>query len=83
MKRREFLKAALAAGVFPSIVPARVLGADAPSNKLQIALIGCGRVASTMDLQGLAANHDIAMLTTLCDVDAERLPFFKQLAANQ
>ena len=81
--RRGFLKAALAAGVAPTFVPASVFGASAPSNKLQIALLGCGRVAATFDMYGLAANHDIAMLTTICDVDSERLPYFKELVKRQ
>ena len=81
--RRSFLKAALAASAAPALVPASVFGANAPSNKVQIAILGCGRVAATFDMYGLAANHDIAMLTTICDVDSERLPYFKELAKRQ
>jgi hypothetical protein len=44
--RRTFLKglgvAGAAAAAAPHVVPARVLGADAPSNKLNIALLGAG-----------------------------------------
>ena len=76
------MKAALAAGAAPALVPASVFGANAPSNKVQIAILGCGRVAATFDMYGLAANHDIAMLATICDVDSERLPYFKELAKN-
>jgi predicted dehydrogenase len=46
LSRREFigtnLTAALAASAFPTIVPSSVFGADAPSNKIQMACIGVG-----------------------------------------
>ena len=71
--RRGFLKGVLAAGAAPIEVPAGVLGKTAPSNKLQIALIGLGRIGTTMDIGGLVANKDLAMLTTICDVDSVRL----------
>ena len=81
--RKDFLKCALAAGAFPTIVPSSVLGADAPSNKLQIGLIGLGRIGTTMDIGGLVANQDLAMLTTICDVDSVRLANMKQLAEKR
>ena len=46
LSRRQFLRrttGVAGALALPTVVPARVLGADAPSNKLNIALIGaCG-----------------------------------------
>ena len=81
--RKDFLKCALAAGVFPTIVPARVLGASAPSNLLQIALIGCGRIGTSMDIGGLVANQDLAMLTTVCDCDSVRLANMKAVAERR
>ena len=42
----------------PTIVPASVLGADAPSNKIQIGQIGCGRIAHDMDMPGIL-KHDM------------------------
>ena len=81
--RRNFMKAALAAGVFPTIVPARVLGATAPSNLLQIALIGCGRIGTSMDIGGLVANQDLAILTTVCDCDSVRLTNMKTVAERR
>ena len=81
--RRNFLKSALAAGVFPTIIPASVLGKDAPGGKLQIALIGCGRIGTTMDIGGLLQNEDLAMLTTICDVDILRLQNMKALAERR
>jgi len=37
----------LAAGIAPTIVPARVLGADAPSNKIHLGAIGVGSIAKS------------------------------------
>ena len=49
-KRRGFIKGVLAAGVAPVVVPASVFGSTAPSNKVQIAIIGCGRIGTSMDI---------------------------------
>ncbi len=60
------------AAVFPTIVPASVLGAGAPSKKIQVGQIGCGRIALTMDLPGII-KHDIARVVAVCDLDSKRL----------
>jgi len=62
MKRRNFInKTALgtaAAVGFPSIVPASVLGKDAPSNKINIGQIGCGRIARGHDIPDTIGYDD-------------------------
>jgi predicted dehydrogenase len=65
---------ATAAGVagFPTIVPSSVFGKDAPSNKIHIGQIGCGRIAHEMDLPGIL-KHDIARVVAVCDLDSKRL----------
>ena len=40
--RRTFLRAALAASSAPLILPSRVFGADAPSKRITLAMIGMG-----------------------------------------
>ena len=52
VNRREFCRRSVAglagiitAGATPVFVPARVLGAAAPSKKLALGVIGCGRIA--------------------------------------
>src|SRR6266545_2378368 len=76
LSRREFLKTSIAAGVgaaaFPTILPSSVLGKDAPSNKIHIAQIGCGRIAHEMDLPGIL-KHDLARVVAVCDLDSKRL----------
>jgi len=75
LSRRHFLKAtgvSAAALGFPSIIPARVLGADAPSRLLQIAQIGCGRIAQEMDLPGVLKHPKLARLVAVADYDSRR-----------
>lgn len=76
IKRRDFLKAsglgAVALG-FPTIIPSRVLGADAPSKKINILQIGCGRIGRDMDMPGILRNHAVARIAAVCDVDSQRV----------
>jgi myo-inositol 2-dehydrogenase / D-chiro-inositol 1-dehydrogenase len=75
MPRRGFLKTTLAAGslgAFPTIVPSMVLGAAAPSNKIQIAQIGCGRIAREHDLPE-TMKFDQARVIAAVDVDSKRV----------
>jgi predicted dehydrogenase len=75
LSRRQFLKTtgvSAAALGFPSIIPARVLGADAPSRLLQIAQIGCGRIAQEMDLPGVLKHPKLARLVAVADYDSRR-----------
>ncbi len=85
VSRRQFLKASLAvtagAAVFPTIVPSSVLGAGAPSKKIQIGQIGCGRIALTMDLPGII-KHDIARVVAVCDLDSKRLEHARKYVAG-
>src|SRR5215472_1038008 len=74
--RRRFLERSLAtaagSAVFPAIIPARVLGADAPSKKINILQIGCGRIAHAMDMPGLI-RQNAAQIIAVCDLDSIRL----------
>ncbi len=78
--RRQFLKASLAGAAgalaFPTIVPSSVFGQNAPSNRIQIGQIGCGRIAHTMDLPGVL-KHDLARVVAVCDLDSKRLAMAK------
>jgi len=91
--RRTFLKngAAVTAGTvalssipsivragFPTIVPASVFGKNAPSNKINIGQIGCGRIARTHDLSE-TFKHESAHIMAIADVDRTRLEGGKQL----
>ncbi len=58
--------------VFPTIIPARVLGADAPSKKINILQIGCGRIGRSMDMPGIL-KQDAVRMVAVCDLDSIRL----------
>jgi len=80
MQRRDFMKkTALATAAFgiPTLVPASVLGKNAPSNKIQIAQIGCGRIARDHDLPGVW-KHDVARIVAVSDLDSKRMAEGKQ-----
>jgi predicted dehydrogenase len=79
--RREFVRVSLAgtagALAFPTIVPSTVLGADAPSNKIHVAQIGCGREADSWDIPEIL-KCDVARMVAVCDLDSIRLGKAKQ-----
>jgi predicted dehydrogenase len=82
--RRHFLKAAVGSGVglaiFPSFIPARLFGADAPSKKIQVAQIGCGRMGRS-DM-GNVMTEPLARVVAVCDLDSERLAAGKKMAED-
>ena len=67
-------KSSLAAAAFgiPTIVPASVFGKNAPSNKINIGQISCGRIARDHDLPG-TWQHDVARIVAVSDVDSKRM----------
>ncbi|MFS8617245.1 MAG: Gfo/Idh/MocA family oxidoreductase [Solitalea sp.] len=73
--RRNFLKTSLAgsaaAFMVPSIVPSTVFGKTAPSNKINIGQIGCGRIALSHDMPS-TLKYDEARMVAVCDVDRKR-----------
>ncbi len=84
LDRRRFLKSsALSAGALavPAIVPSRVLGKNAPSNTLQIACIGTGRMGhgdmKECLAQGLVSSAQ-ARVVAVCDLDRLRAEHAKQ-----
>lgn len=67
LTRRRFLAAAGAAVAAPWVVPASVLGAAAPSNRIHIGCIGTGN-QGTQVLQGFLQQDD-ARVVAVCDVN--------------
>jgi len=70
--RRGFIKSAAAVAGLPMIVPASVLGKDAPSNRINIGMIGVGRQGSYANLPTFLHSKDTKVLA-VCDVDKWRL----------
>jgi len=81
MERRDFLKnsSAVMAGtiILPTIVPSTVFGKSAPSNKINIAQIGFGRIAMTHDLAE-TLRYDEARIIAVADLDSNRVAKGKQ-----
>ncbi|MEM6320906.1 MAG: Gfo/Idh/MocA family oxidoreductase [Bacteroidota bacterium] len=75
MSRRKYLKTTLVGSLgmvtLPNIVPASVLGKNAPSNRIQIGQIGFGRIAASHDLPD-TMRYDTARVMAVCDVDSQR-----------
>lgn len=80
MNRRNFVKNSLKASAattmavtgFPTIVPASVIGKNAPSNKINIGAIGVGRISRDHDMKE-TLPFDQARIMAVCDVDSKRL----------
>jgi predicted dehydrogenase len=75
LTRREFARASLAgaAGLWaaPQILSPRLLGAEAPSNRLRLGQIGCGRIAQGHDMPSIL-HAGPADYLAVCDLDANR-----------
>jgi Oxidoreductase family, C-terminal alpha/beta domain len=84
VSRRAFgqlLVGATAAATVPLFVPARLLGAAAPSNRLRVGQIGCGRIAQVHDVPSVLKSG-LADYVAVCDLDSRRAADSKeQLAA--
>lgn len=80
MNRRNFVKNSLKASAattmavtgFPTIIPASVIGKNAPSNKINIGAIGVGRISRDHDMRE-TLPFDQARIMAVCDVDSKRL----------
>jgi len=74
LTRREFLKCSAAAA---TIVPACVLGAEAPSNRILVGFIGVGRMGLGDMKEVLGFKQ--ARIIAVCDVDSKRVKHAKGL----
>jgi myo-inositol 2-dehydrogenase / D-chiro-inositol 1-dehydrogenase len=74
ISRRAFVQRSVvgaAAVAAPMIVPSRVFGARAPSNRIRVGQIGAGRIAFGHDIPGVL-NSGFADILAVCDVDSRR-----------
>ncbi|HEX8061137.1 MAG TPA: Gfo/Idh/MocA family oxidoreductase [Cyclobacteriaceae bacterium] len=68
--RRSFIKkVSVLASI--SIVPASVFGKFAPSNRVNVGMIGTGRISRTHDMPGVW-NTNIGQIMAVCDLDTKR-----------
>ncbi len=74
ISRRAFIQrtgVTAAAVAAPMIIPARLLGANAPSNRVRVGHIGAGRIAQGHDMVGVAGS-DLADVLAVADLDSRR-----------
>ncbi|MEP0844465.1 MAG: Gfo/Idh/MocA family oxidoreductase [Phycisphaerae bacterium] len=76
--RRDVLRAGSAALAFPMFIPARLLKADAPGNKITVGFIGTGSHGTGHNLTRYLQMPDARVLA-VCDVDANHLRRAKQM----
>jgi predicted dehydrogenase len=83
ISRRSFIKTSVGAAglvLVPNIIPVRLLGADAPGKKIQVAQIGCGRMGHS-DMVNVM-NESLARVVAVCDLDSKRLAVGKKIVEN-
>jgi hypothetical protein len=66
----------------PYFIPARVLGADAPSKKITIGFIGTGDHGTGWNLRRYVGLRD-AQVLVVCDVDSNRMRKAKDIVDEQ
>jgi predicted dehydrogenase len=80
ISRRDFVRAAAAASV-PLLLPRRLFGSTAPSNRVRVGQIGCGRIARDHDLPGVLRSG-LADIVAVCDLDTNRAADGKTLVES-
>ena len=78
---KGLVASSFAAG-FPTIVPASVFGAFAPSKRINVGAIGTGRISRGHDLPGIW-KHQSARIVAACDLDSKRVEDAKVLINGQ
>ena len=74
ISRRSFLQRGTATAVVlgaPLVIPSRLLGKDAPSNRIRVGCIGAGRIAVGHDMPGVV-GADLADILAVADLDSRR-----------
>ncbi len=74
LTRRKFIqRSSLATAAFavPNVLPSRLFGQGAPSNRITMGLIGAGNIG-TAHLDTLLGYTDVVRVLAVCDVDRER-----------
>ena len=82
INRRQFVRATATGLALPCIVPASVLGAEAPSNKITIGFIGTGDHGITWNLQRYLELKE-ARVIVVCDVDGARMRRAKMMTDSK
>ena len=82
ISRRDFCRTVASGAVAaaaPLIIPSRLLGGpEAPSNRIRVGHIGCGRIARVHDMPGVFKSG-LADVVAVCDLDSARLQGGREL----
>lgn len=76
INRRNFIKSAAAAGATFTILPGSLFGRNAPSKRVNIAMIGVGRQGIQANLSTFLGMENVRVVA-VCDVDSLRLKYAK------
>jgi predicted dehydrogenase len=80
--RRRFLRTTTAALALPTLIPARLLGQNAPSKQITVGFIGTGDHGTSWNLRRYL-NFKDARILMVCDVDGERMRRAKSIVDEQ
>jgi len=80
--RRTFIKSALVTGASPFFFNGCCTGSRA-NRKLNIAVVGYGRIAHTMDVPGVQAFTDRCVITSVCELDSKRAAYGKEVVERR
>ncbi|MDD4107619.1 MAG: Gfo/Idh/MocA family oxidoreductase [Prolixibacteraceae bacterium] len=76
MQRRQFITKTVASAtgaiIIPTIIPSGVMGKNPPSDMIQVAQIGYGRIASGLDVKSMLRRDDVRVIA-ISDVDSKRM----------
>ena len=72
--RRSFIKSVLAAGSAPLLFNGCV-GAFLANRRINVAIIGCGRISSLLEIPCVLHRTDVARIVAVCDLDSLRCDF--------
>ena len=78
MNRRQFISSVVASGAAPMLFNGCVGGFFA-NRKINVAVVGYGRIAHTMDVPGVQQFTDRCVVTAVCEYDAERAAYGKKV----
>lgn len=82
ISRRHFIRTSAAMTAAPMILPARLLGKEAPSNTITVGFIGVGDHGTGWNLRRYLQFSDARVLV-VCDVDGERMRRAKTIVDEQ
>ena len=80
IRRRQFIKSALAAASAPTVIPSSAFGLagnTVPSERITMGLIGCGIHGAGWNLDRMFENND-QQVVAVCDVDAKHMERARQ-----